>query len=130
MYKFEIRGQAPSKKNTHESKWSYKHKRFVIAPAKKYMYWENAAVLQLKSQKKNGVDYPVTGKLHVKIMIYRRHNYKPDLSNLIQSVEDALEKAGIIENDNQIESLDGSRRILGVSEGVQRAEIEIRKFME
>lgn len=37
----------------------------------------------------------------------------PDLSNLVQGPEDALEGSGIIENDTLIHSLDGSRRLPG-----------------
>lgn len=42
-----------------------------------------------------------------------RRKTLPDLSNLIQIVEDSLQKSGIIENDNLITSLDGSRRLPG-----------------
>ena len=37
----------------------------------------------------------------------------PDLSNLYQLPEDCLQQAGIIENDNLIESHDLSRRLHG-----------------
>lgn len=50
----------------------------------------------------------------------------PDLSNLIQLPEDALQKAGIIENDTNILSLDGSRRIPSNSNYI---EITIRPFL-
>lgn len=39
-----------------------------------------------------------------------RSNKVGDISNLYQSVEDALQKAGIIRNDSQICAHDGSRR--------------------
>lgn len=37
----------------------------------------------------------------------------PDTSNLYQIVEDALEEAGVIENDRLIEDHNGSRRLVG-----------------
>lgn len=40
-----------------------------------------------------------------------RSNKVGDISNLYQSVEDALQKAQVIRNDSQIESHDGSRRV-------------------
>lgn len=45
----------------------------------------------------------------------RRRNL-PDLSNLVQLPEDCLQSARIIENDSQIVSLDGSRRLPGVTD--------------
>lgn len=39
----------------------------------------------------------------------------PDLSNLYQMPEDALEKAKIIDNDTLIDSHDGSRRLMSAS---------------
>lgn len=47
----------------------------------------------------------------------------PDLSNLIEMPQDALQKAGVIENDNLICSLDLSRRLPG-----DRASLEIFIF--
>ena len=61
-------------------------------------------------------------------MIYRFGKIQVDLSNLYQSLEDALEKAQVIKKDFQVSSHDGSRRILGVPKGSERAEIEIKKF--
>lgn len=50
-----------------------------------------------------------------------------DLSNLYQMVEDSLQKSGIICNDTQICSHDGSRRVS--SDGTEYyLEIELRKY--
>ncbi|MBA7716926.1 hypothetical protein ES703_126011 [subsurface metagenome] len=62
-------------------------------------------------------------------MIYRSGTGRADLTNLIQSCEDALEKGGVISNDYLIESTDRSRRI-PVPEGEERIEIEIHPFKE
>lgn len=45
----------------------------------------------------------------------RRNSKIPDLSNLYQLPEDCLQSAKVIENDSQIDSHDGSRRIPGDS---------------
>ena len=50
-----------------------------------------------------------------------------DLSNALQGPEDALQKAGIIENDSLICSYDGSRRLPADE---YRLEIELFKFDE
>ena len=93
----------------------------VISSAKVEAY-RPQAVLQLRTQKSNlrmmlgslplaPLDIPI----NVKITSYgawkRESGNLPDLSNLYQMPEDLLEQAGIIEDDNQIESHDGSRRI-------------------
>ena len=125
MIKLIILGQAPSKKNTHRSMYSKSKRRFIIAPSAAYLEWENLAILQLMHQMNHQGIETITKPVHVKFLIYRAGKARVDLSNLIQSCEDALERAGIIENDFQIESLDGSRRIIGVKPGDAKAEIYV-----
>lgn len=50
----------------------------------------------------------------------------PDLMGLLQATCDILESAGIIKNDRNVVSLDGSR-IMGVDKKNPRAEIEIKE---
>ena len=57
----------------------------------------------------------------------RRSRKVCDLSNLFQMPEDCLTKAGIIGDDSQICSYDGSRRIPGLQ---NRLDIEITEFKE
>ena len=125
---FTIEGQTPTKKSTHKSKWSRKHKRFIIASSQEYLQWEEAAVLQLLNQKNQmGLD-TITEPVWCVFKIYRYGNAQVDLSNLYQSLEDALEKATVLKKDFLISSHDGSRRFLGVPRDSERAEIEIKKF--
>lgn len=49
---------------------------------------------------------------------------KPDLVGLLQATSDLLQEANIIENDNLIQSYDGSR-IMGIDKDNPRAEIII-----
>jgi Holliday junction resolvase RusA-like endonuclease len=55
----------------------------------------------------------------------RRRANLPDLSNLVQLPEDALQMAGVIENDAFVCSLDGSRRLPGET---NELEVIIRRF--
>jgi Holliday junction resolvase RusA-like endonuclease len=48
----------------------------------------------------------------------------PDLTGLIEASQDILEKSGIIDNDRNVVSLDGTR-IMGLDKGNPRAEIAI-----
>ena len=66
---------------------------------KKYHDWRNLVVHQLRLQKR-GLP-TLTGPVAVSIT-RRRHHPLLDLSNGIKPVEDALQAAGIIENDRQV----------------------------
>jgi len=56
---------------------------------------------------------PVTGPIRARFLFIGpwKPGNEPDLSNLYQLPEDVMQKAGIIEDDQQIESHDGSRRV-------------------
>lgn len=63
-------------------------------------------------------EYPIAGPYHVAyIFVFgpdRSREYKLcDLSNLIELPQDCLQKAGIIKNDRFIQSLDGTRKLMG-----------------
>jgi len=125
---FIIEGQCPAKKSSHIIR--KKGSKLWIAPDDEYQAWELDAAKQLMIQKSElglieALDYP----LDVRFLIYRSGTGRADLTNLIQSCEDALEKGGVISNDYLIESTDRSRRI-PVSEGEERIEIEIHPFKE
>ena len=125
MIKLIILGQTPSKKNTHRSMYSSYKKRFIIAPSKACLEWENLAILQLMHQMNYQGLETITKPVHCKILVYRATKIKADRLNLYQSVEDALERAGVIENDFLIESHDGSRVYYGVKAEDARAEIYV-----
>jgi len=60
----------------------------------------------------------------MKILYYMPTKARPDLLNLEQATADILQKAGVIENDKNIYSFDGSR-IAGVDKANPRTEILI-----
>jgi Holliday junction resolvase RusA-like endonuclease len=68
--------------------------------------WEKTAVLQLKAQWRGRP--PLGGPVHVAALVYRDRAVG-DLINFLSSVSDALERAGVVCNDRQIVSWDGSR---------------------
>lgn len=128
MVHFRIRGQTPSKKSKQQIvrvKGSHR-----LIPNKKYNQWIKGAVSQLKEQKNtkdiSTIDYPIS----VKCLIYRNTLRKIDKLNMEQSIHDALQEAEVIADDFLIESTDGSRRILGVPKGEERAEIFISSFSD
>jgi Holliday junction resolvase RusA-like endonuclease len=58
---------------------------------------------------------PITGPVNLAITSYgpwkRSSENIPDASNLLQLPEDALQAAGVLADDRQVESHDGSRRV-------------------
>jgi len=126
---FLIKGQCPAKKSSHVIR--KKGSRSWIAPNDEYQAWERDAAKQLMIQKSElGLIEALAYPLDVRFLIYRSGTGRADLTNLIQSCEDALEKGGVISNDFLIESTDRSRRFLGVPEGEERIEIEILPYHE
>jgi len=80
-------------------------------------------------------DFPLKGDLHCQFFFHypntksgKRWKQVIDLSNLYQGPEDALQEAGIIEDDKFIESHDGSRRIYGAEQFL--VEVFIYPFVE
>jgi Holliday junction resolvase RusA-like endonuclease len=82
----------------------------LIIQSKTYREYEKMALLSL-------ADYQgprFSGPVQVKASYWLADNRRPDLNNLMAATADILEKAGIIANDRDIVSWDGSR-IMGVS---------------
>ena len=129
MIRYTVYTQTPSKKSMHRAGVSRLGTGFIYN-APQYQKWEVRAAKDLVAQMvENG--YPcVDYECWARILIYRRFKRIADLSNLIQSVEDALQRAGCIENDRLIRSLDGSRVYHGVEAGTERFEVVLCAFME
>jgi len=95
-----------------------------------YELWESDVSTALSVQRLES-EYPcVDYECWARILIYRQYNRIADLSNLIQSIEDALQRAGCIENDRLIRSLDGSRVYHGVNGNEARFEVVLAPFIE
>ena len=82
----------------------------LIIQSKTYREYEKMALISL-------ADYQgprFNGPVQVKASYWLADNRRPDLNNLMAATADILEKAGILKNDRDIVSWDGSR-IMGVS---------------
>jgi len=126
--KLSIPGTPAIKKNSRTIRRSFATGKPFIGKSGKLVAAENLAAYELLDQKNKlrivKIDFPVT----VKFSFYLPTRTTPDLSNLYQLPEDALEKAGILENDRLISSHDGSRRYFDAAN--PRTEIEIFPFAE
>jgi len=132
-FSFVISGQCPSKKNTYGIRRFGRGRATIgIGASVEYEKWEKNAALELKIQQVEGNVPMLRGPTWLSAKIcwkWSGRGGRPDLSNLIQSVEDALQRAGVIENDFQIESVDGSRRIF-ITTGEPRVELFVQEITE
>lgn len=71
--------------------------------------WYKDAAKQLKELLKNEPNLPITTPVHVQATFFRVDR-RADLVNLMQALADLLEKEGVLKNDRQIVSWDGSRQ--------------------
>lgn len=94
---------------------------FNLMQSKQYRQYEEECLWRLKSYR--GPKF--TSNVRV-TCVYWMPSYQswPDLMGLYQATADILQKAGIIKNDRDIVSFDGSR-IAGIDSGNPRVEIEI-----
>ena len=92
----------------------------VVIPSKAYRAYEKMALKALLACHRTEVSGPVM----VTVRYWLKDKRRPDLNNLLAATADILQKAGVIVDDRDIVSWDGSR-IMGVSPK-PRAEILVQ----
>lgn len=86
--------------------------------------WEARAVWELREQYDgNPIDYEVS----VEIVLILPNRRKRDIDNMLKSLWDVMEKAGIIKNDNLIYEV---RTIKKIEKGKEGVYIRIKRFSE
>ena len=134
MIKLTLTGRPITKKNS-QIPIRTKSGKFFIIQSKQYREYEKNCLIQIKEQFPWQIStalhpgIPVTGKVSLKALYYMPDRRLPDLLNLLQATANIVEKAGVIENDKDIVSFDGSR-IMGVDKENPRVEIYIEEMME
>lgn len=83
--------------------------RIFHVPSQACTDWTEAAVLQLRAQNRlvQGT-WPYESRVNVRALIYRDAN-RGDAVGYYQAIADALEAAGVVEDDKLCVSWDGSR---------------------
>jgi len=89
------------------------------------MNYETASLWELKKYK--GPKFK--GLVKLKCLYWMPTKQRPDLVGLIQATQDILQKAGVLRDDQDVISLDGSR-IAGIDRKNPRVEIEIEDYEE
>lgn len=126
--KFIITGNPMIKKNSRNVVRNKSTGRMFPIKSKRLNGAESDALGELEKQKRSYMTYPYAVPLHVRFMFYRGDRRGVDLSNLYEFAQDVLQEAGIITNDVQIESHDGSRKLYDKQN--PRTEIYIAPFTE
>jgi Holliday junction resolvase RusA-like endonuclease len=120
VIKLTIFGQPITKKNSQQIIMA--GKRPCVIPSKAFRAYEKLAKAQLSTY-----PYQHKGKVEITCLYWLETARMPDLTNLLAATHDILEHCGIIENDRDIVSVDGSR-IMGVDRANPRVEIEIKEM--
>lgn len=125
-----------SKKNNKSAFFSRKTGKAWVTRSKSAIEAENYLINILKSEKNKKRLETITDDIHVRFTFYFKDYFTNkmqraktilDQSNCYLLPEDALQKSGIISNDSNICSHDGSRRRPGTENIL---EIEIFKYIE
>lgn len=118
---FIVEGAPVTKKNSLRVLKNRRTGKRFVAQSVQHNSWAEKAVWQLKAQRwgMKAISAPV----NMAAVVYRE-KATGDLLNYLAAVSDALEKAGIVENDRLIVSLDGSR--MAKDKARPRVEIELR----
>lgn len=124
IIKFTVPIAPVSKKNHQQILFNQKTKRPFVSPSKQYIEYEDNALWFIP--KGRNIDY----KVNVKCLFYMPTKRECDLTNMLQSINDVMVKAGLLKDDNSkiIGSHDGSRVLYDKDN--PRTEVTIEKLYE
>lgn len=100
-----IRGRPVSSKNARHPALNRKTGKMFIAKDAAVAAWMNGAIMQLKLQWRGAQPIPRDARLRAIVIGYESTRQHLDLDNSIQGALDALQLAGVIENDKSIRPL-------------------------
>jgi Holliday junction resolvase RusA-like endonuclease len=134
---FVIKGAPRTKKNSLRR--IKRGRRVFTVPSLAHEAWAVVAIAQLRRQYQPdvvrwiGVDNaagavtsgkgPIVTDVNMRAIVYRERAGRADLLNFLAAVSDALEAAGVLKDDKQVASVDGSR--LRIDRQRPRVEIEL-----
>lgn len=119
MLRLVIPGRPATKKNS--GRIVHRGRHIKLLPSEAFERYQEDCLWHLKRYKDR-----FTGPVQVCCLYWLPdRRWWPDLIGLLQATSDILETSGILENDQLIESYDGSR-IVGLDKDNPRVEIEIK----
>ena len=93
--RFAIPGQTIAKKNSQRI--VRLGRRAAIRPSKAYDAWEKAALMELVMQRIPA--WQGSLPVELRLFFFRQTRAKFDLSNMVEGVQDVLQKAGVLADD-------------------------------
>ena len=128
-YKLILPFTARSKKNNRPIFFNKKIKRPFIGKSKELRQFEKDATKLWKEQLKEiGLNSPLTTKLKTRYMFYYRGAQRADLCNLIVTLNDLAQDAGVIENDKQIKCIE--KADIFENSGIDKCEFWISEIVD
>lgn len=123
VFKAEVPGRPPSKKNT--KKVFKRHGHTVVVYSQAFKLWEKVALLCLAQAKvgKPKITKPLAAKF---IFHFKNRHAEADVSNLIEAPQDALTKAQVISDDKIIHIVQGEK----IFDGTEKTIIELFDISE
>ena len=125
--KYTISGPPVIKKNSRQIQKNFRTGKPFIGKNDRLKNAEKHAVMELISQRNARGASSISSFVNAKFSFYLPTKRLPDLSNLYQLGEDAMQKAGILEDDKLIAGHDGSRRYYDKEN--PRTEIELSDIL-
>lgn len=97
MLQITILGQTPAQKNSKSIAYNRATKKPFIMSNQNVKGWQNDAAMQLLRYR---IKEPLQGRQELSIMFYVKDKRRRDLDNMLTTIQDALVKGGILEDDS------------------------------
>lgn len=114
-----MKGHIVSKKNSKQV--FVRNGRVIVLPSKAYRIWEDDALWQIKAQRVQPVDGPVS----LKMALWAKDLRSSDLENKVSSVQDMLVKAGVLPDDDWKSVPKIEAEYMGVDREMPRCEVQL-----
>ena len=97
MLQLTITGQTPAQKNSKSIAYNRGTGKPFIMSNQNVKTWQNTAAIELLRYR---IKEPLQGRQELSVMFYVKDNRRRDLDNMLTTIQDALVKAGILEDDS------------------------------
>lgn len=97
MLKLTLSGQVPAQKNSKSIAYNRGTGKPFIMSNQNVKSWQNSADVELLRYR---IKEPLQGKQELSVMFYVKDNRRRDLDNMLTTIQDALVRGGILEDDS------------------------------
>lgn len=97
MLKLTLTGQVPAQKNSKSIAYNRGTGKPFIMSNQNVKTWQYSADIELLRYR---IKEPLQGKQELSIMFYVKDNRRRDLDNMLTTIQDALVRGGVLEDDS------------------------------